>query len=150
MRLVTIVACLQMTTLAATAAPPTTADVFRQFDMFGTWAVDCRRPASPQNPYVSDILRDSGGVVEEQHLGPDFAVNHYRVLSAQRLSKTRVAMEVMFQPGREAAQRQKLVMHVWDGRRRTLFNQPQDSKVRVKEGVVLGVGAKTPTLTKCQ
>jgi hypothetical protein len=72
------------------------------------------------------------------------------VLSATRLSATEVALEVVFQPGNEVAHQQKLVMRVAHGRRRTLFNQPQDDKVRVKDGVVLGVGVKTPTLTKCR
>ena len=133
MRIVAAVVLLLLSVLAATAAPPTTADVFRKFSLFGTWAVDCGRPASPQNPYVSDILQDSGAVVEEHHLGPSYAVNHYNVLSAARLSATQIALEVIFQPGSEAAQQQKLVMRVRDGRRRTLFNQPQDGDVRVKE-----------------
>jgi hypothetical protein len=150
MRIVVAVGFLLLSVPAATAAPPTTADVFRQFSLFGTWAVDCGRPASPQNPYVSDILQDTGAVVEEHHLGPDYAVNHYSVLSATRLSATQVALEVMFQPGSEAAQQQKLVMRVHDGRRRTLFNQPQGGAVRVKNGVAVARGLKTPTLRKCQ
>jgi hypothetical protein len=150
MRSVAGVAFLLSMTLAAAAAPPTTADVFRQFGLFGTWAVDCSRPASPQNPYVSDILQDTGAVVEEHHLGPDYAVNHYSVLSATRLSDSQVALAVMFQPGSEAAQRQKLVMRVRDGRRRTLFNQPQGGAVRVENGVALIAGVKTPTLRKCE
>ncbi len=150
MRFVAAVALLLSMTLATAAEPLTTADVLRQFGMFGTWAVDCGRPASPQNPYVSDILQDDGSVVEEHHLGPDYAANHYRVLSATRLSATQVALEVMFRPGSEAAQQQKLVMRVRDGRRRTMFNQPEGGSVRVKDGVALAAGANTPTLRKCQ
>lgn len=150
MRLVAAVAFVLSMTLAATAAPSTAPETFRQFALFGTWAVDCGRPASPQNPYVSDILRDSGEVVEQHHLGPNYAVNNYRVLSAARLSDTQVAIEVMFQPGSEAAQEQTLIMHVWDGRRRTLFNQPKGGDVRVRNGVALAAGVKTPTLTKCR
>ena len=151
MRIVTAVAFLLVSVPAvATAAPPTTADVFQQFSLFGTWAVDCGRPASPQNPYVSDILQGTGAVVEEHHLGPKYALNHYSVLSAARLSATRLAMEVMFQPGSEAAQQQKLVMRVRDGRRRTLFNQPKGGEVRVKDGVALAAGVRTPTLRKCR
>lgn len=150
MRAVAVVAFLLAMTLATAAAPPTTADLFREFGLFGTWAVDCSRPASPQNPYVSDILEDDGAVVEQHHLGPAYAVNHYRVLSAKGLSTTEVALEVMFQPGSETAQQQTLVMRVSNGRRRTLFNQPEGGAVRVKDGIVLSVGVKTPTLTKCE
>ena len=149
MRGVAVVAFLLSMTLAAVAEPATTAEVFRQFGLFGTWAVDCGRPASPANPYVSDILQEAGAVVEEHHLGPNYAVNRYRVLLATRLSATRVALEVIFQPGSEAARQQKLIMHVSKERRRTLFNQSQGGEVRVRDGVVLAVGVKTPTLAKC-
>jgi hypothetical protein len=149
MRFVAVAAFLLSMTLAAAAEPPTPVEVFRQFGLFGTWAVDCGRPASPSNPYVGDILQETGAVVEEHHLGPNYAVNRYNVLTAERLSATQVALEVVFQPGSEAAQRQKLIMHVSDGERRTLFNQPQDGAVRVKDGIVLAAGVKTPTLMKC-
>ena len=149
MSIVAVVAFLLSMTLAAVAEPPTTTEVFQQFGLFGTWAVDCGRPASPQNPYVSDILQDTDAVVEEHHLGPNYAVNRYRVLSATRLSAMQVAVEVIFQPASEAAQRQKLIMHVGDGQRRTLFNQPQGGEVRVRDGVVLAAGVKTPILRKC-
>jgi hypothetical protein len=148
MRIVAVAAFLLSMTLA-TAAPPTTVEVLREFGLFGTWAVDCSRPASPQNPYVSDILQETGEVVEEHHLGPNFVVNRYQVLSATHISATQLALEVTFQPGSEAAERQKLVMHVSDGRRRTLFNQPEGGDVLVKNGVALAAGMNTPTLRKC-
>jgi hypothetical protein len=149
MRAVVVVVLLLSMTLAAAAAPPTPVEVLQEFGLFGTWAVNCGQPASPENPYVSDIVENDGAVVEEHHLGPDYAVNRYRVTSAQRLSATQLALEVIFQPGSEAAQQQKLVMHVRDGRRRTLFNQPEGGDVRVRNGIALAAGVKTPTLRKC-
>ncbi len=149
MRTMVVVAFLLSTTLVATAEPPTTVEVLRQFGLFGTWAVDCGRPASPSNPYVSDIVQDNDAVVEEHHLGPNYAVNRYRVLVAERLSATQVALEVVFRPGSEAAQQQKLIMLVSGGQRRTLFNQPKDGAVRVRDGIVLAAKVKTPILSKC-
>lgn len=150
MRIVAVMAFLLSTTLAAPAAPPpTTVEVLQQFGLFGSWAVDCGRPASPQNPYVSDILQGADTVVEEHHLGPNYAVNRYQVLSATRLSATEVALEVIFQPGSEAARRQKLIMQVRAERRRTLFNQPEGGDVRVRNGIALAAGVKTPMLRKC-
>jgi hypothetical protein len=150
MRALAVAAFWLSMTLAAAAAPATPEQVFRAFGLFGTWAVDCARPASPRNLYVSDFVDDAGAVVEEHHLGPDYVVNHYGVLSASRLSATELELEVVFQPGNEAAHRQRLVMRVANGRRRTLFNQPVDGKVLVKHGVVTSVGVRTPTLTKCE
>ncbi len=153
MRAIAVAAFWMAMTLAAAAkpAPPVApADVFRALGLFGTWAVDCGRPASPQNAYVSDFVDANGTVVEDHHLGAKYAVNHYRVLSAIRLSSTKVSLDVMFRPGDESGERQKLVMRVTDGHRRTLFNQPAGGEVRVKNGMVLGAGIATPTLVKCE
>jgi hypothetical protein len=150
MRALAVAAFWLSMTIATAAAPPTTAAVLRQFGLLGTWAIDCGRPASPRNPYVSDFVDATGAVVEEHHLGPNYVVNHYGVLSASRRSSSELELEVVFQPGNEAAHRQRLVMRVAGGRRRTLFNQPVGGKVLVKDGVVAGMDVKTPTLTKCE
>jgi hypothetical protein len=132
---------------AAQAAP---VDVlFQQFGLFGTWALDCGRTASPANPHVSITTPSPGLVVENHDLGRDYAVNHYSVLSAERLSDDRLSVEVIFQPGTETEERQKLVFLVRDRTRRTMFNQPADGAVRVKDGVALAHGSKTPVLRKC-
>ena len=34
--------------------------------------------------------------------------------------------------------------------RRTMFNQPDGGDVRVKDGIVLASGGKTPVLKKCE
>jgi hypothetical protein len=70
-------------------------------------------------------------------------------LSAERLPGDRVALQVIFQPGTQIEERQNLVLLVQRGTRRTLFNQPEGGPVRVKEGVAVGRGTKTPTLKKC-
>lgn len=135
---------------AQPAAPPTVTAVFRAFDLFGTWAADCSRPAAPDNPHVIDVEVSPGIVLERQDLGPDHRVNTYSILKAKRLSKTEVALEVIFEPGRQGEQRQHLVMRVQEGTRRTLFNQPVGGPVRVKDGVAVGYGLKTQTLRKCE
>jgi hypothetical protein len=68
----------------------------------------------------------------------------------EKLSDTRIAVQVIFQPGKEAEERQRLVLTVRDGTRRTLFTQPQDGPVRVREGVVAAYGVPTPLLRKCE
>ena len=133
---------------AAQAAP---VDVlFQQFGLFGTWALDCGRTASPANPHVSITTPSPGLVVENHDLGRDYAVNHYSVLSAERLSDDRLSVQVIFQPGTETEERQKLVFLVRDRTRRTMFNQPAGGAVRVKDGVALAHGSKTPVLRKCE
>jgi hypothetical protein len=125
-------------------------ELFQQFDLFGTWAADCDKPATPGNPRVTITTPSAGLVLEDHHLGPNFAINRYSVLSAARVSATNLSVEVIFQPGTEVEERQRLVFSVRDNTRRTLFNQPDGGTVRVKDGIALARGSKTPLLRKCE
>jgi hypothetical protein len=135
---------------AAAEAALSTEELFNSFGLFGTWAVDCKRAAASDNPHVSITMPGPGLILEEHDLGGDNAVNRYSILSAQKLSDTRIAMQVVFQPGKETEEHQRLVLAVHDGTRRTLFTQPQDGPVRVKDGVVAAYGLQTPLLRKCE
>jgi hypothetical protein len=136
--------------VGATSAAEPVDTLFQEFGLFGTWAPDCAQVATPANPHVS-ITRPSPGLVQEEHnLGPNYAVNHYSMLSAERLSPDDLSVEVIFQPGTETEERQKLVFRVRKDTRRTMFNQPDNGPVRVKDGIVLARGAKTPVLNKCE
>lgn len=134
---------------AASAPSSTTEYLFRQFGLFGTWAVDCKQDPSPENPRVSITMPSPGLIMEDHDLGKDNAVNRYSVLSAEKLSDTRLAVSVIFQPGKDTEERQKLVWAVHDGTLRTLFNQPVNGPVRVKDGVAVGYSIQTPLLKKC-
>jgi hypothetical protein len=128
--------------------PQTPAEVFTHYGLFGDWAIDCAAKASPSNPHVS-VKQATGGIVETHDLGPDYAVNSYRVTEAKGLSPTRVSVDVSFQAADRAAQPQQLVFSVRGETRRTLFTKVDDGPVRVKNGVVVGYGTKTPRLKKC-
>lgn len=152
MRLFRVLSVALLSVFAAMSAACATPveDVFRDFGMFGTWAVDCSQPPSPANPRVTDVMESSGSVSENQDLGPDFAVNRYSVVAAERASREHMAIEVIFQPGTEHEQRQKLTLLIRKNTRRTMFNQPEGEAARVKDGVALARGIKTPVLKKCE
>lgn len=144
---VIILAALTVTSAAAFASVE---DLFKAFDLFGNWAADCKLPATPANPHVSIVMPSPGLILENHNLGPDFALNRYSVLSAERVSATRLSVAVIFQPGAQGEERQTLVFQIRNGTRRTLFNQSDGGPVRVKGGVTLAHGVKTPLLTKCE
>ena len=123
--------------------------IFRQFELFGTWAVDCTRPPAPANPHVSVSTIGAGLVIETHDLGPGNMQNRYSVLAAERLSDSSLALFVIFQPGTEFEERQRLELVVRSGTRRTTFNQPEGEPVRVRDGVAVAVGIRTPVLRKC-
>jgi hypothetical protein len=131
------------------AASPSVEELFREFDLFGHWAADCGGAATPANPHVAVLIASPGAVVEEHNLGTGFALNRYSVLTAARVSETRLATEVIFTPSAGGEERQKLVIQVRNGTRRTMFNQPEGGAVRVKDGVAVAHGIKTPVLKKC-
>ncbi|HEU5017337.1 MAG TPA: hypothetical protein VFT69_05140 [Pseudolabrys sp.] len=124
------------------------ADLFQRLGLLGTWAVDCPAAASPGNPRVTDLVQN-GAVLERQDLGPDTEINYYRVVAAAPLSATRISVQVIFRPGGEGEERQALIWAVHNGSRRTLRNEPQDKPLRVKNGIAVGFGVKTPVLRKC-
>jgi hypothetical protein len=125
-------------------------ELFQQFGLFGTWAADCSQPATPTNPRVSIITPSAGLVLEDHNLGPDFAVNRYSILSAEKISANNLSVDVIFQPGTEVEERQKLVFAVRDNTRRTIFNQTDGGAVRVKDSIALARGTKMPLLRKCE
>jgi hypothetical protein len=131
------------------AADPSVEDVFRSFDLIGDWAMHCKQPASPDNPHVAISSPSPGQVLEEHTLGDEYAINRYSVLSAAKLSSERLSVEVIFGPGTENEQRQKLILRIRKGTRRTMFNQPEDGEVRVKDGIALSRHTRTPLLRKC-
>jgi hypothetical protein len=150
MRLLAISVAVATFVVSASASAGAVDELFQQFGLFGTWAADCNRPATPSNPRVSVTTPSAGLVLEDHNLGPDFSVNRYSVLSAERVSASSISVEVIFQPGTELEERQKLVFSVHDNTRRTIFNQGDGGTVRVKDGIALARGGKTPLLRKCE
>jgi hypothetical protein len=150
MRIAAVLLLAFTTAMPAAAQAASVEDLFRQFGLFGTWASDCGQAASPANPHVSITTPSPGLALESHDLGQHYAVNRYSILSAERLSDDRLAVEVIFQPGTDTEERQKLVFLVRKGTRRTLFNQPAGGPVRVKDGIALTQGSKTPVLHKCE
>lgn len=136
------------------ATPQFTAEpVFRDFNLLGTWAVACDKPASPSNPHVNVSAPGGGLIVESHDVGPDFAPNLYHVVAAARAGKDLIEARALFRPGTEGEETQTLVLRISKDRqgtdtRRTMFNRGDDG-VRVKNGVAVRSGAKTAVLRRC-
>jgi hypothetical protein len=151
MRIVAVLLAVVATAMAAAAGEgPPPEQLFQQFGLFGTWANNCSAAASPANPHVKISQPSPGLILEDHHLGPDNAVNRYSVLSAERLSDTRLSVVVLFHPGTENQERQHLIFAIRDHTRRTVFNQVDGGAVRVKDGIAQWNGSKTPLLHKCE
>jgi len=150
MRLVTVLVFVLSFTMSTKTDAASVEELFQEFGLFGTWAIDCEKPPTPANPHVSIMTPSAGLVLEDHNLGPDFAVNRYSVLAAERMSPTSLSVDVIFQPGTEVEDHQKLIFSVRDNTRRTIFNQTSGGAVRVKDGIALARGTKTPLLRRCE
>src|ERR1051325_3518624 len=86
--------------LAASAPAAETAEaLFSQFDLYGSWAVRCDRPASPVNPHVTIAAISAGVLTEEQNTGPDFQLNTYLIAKAERVDPTSLSVHALFRAG---------------------------------------------------
>ena len=150
MRLVAVIGVVVLVALPGMANAASVEQVFQEFGLFGMWATDCGSPATPGNPHVNITVPSAGLVLEDHDLGPDFAVNRYSVLSAEPVSQTNVSVQMIFQPGTTVEERQKLVFSVNNNTRRTIFNQSDAGAIRVKDGIAMARGSKTPLLRKCE
>jgi len=150
MRIVAVMIFAAAAAMPAAAKAASVGELFQQFGLFGTWAPDCGQPASPANPRVRITMPSAGLVLEDHDLGSGFAVNRYSMVSAERLSDERLSVETIFQPGNDAEDHERLIFLMRGQTRRTMFNQPDGGAVRVKDGIALPGGSKTPVLRKCE
>ena len=131
------------------AAEPGVVDLFHTLGLFGTFAPDCSRPPAPSNPHVSVSQQTGGLVIEAHNVGAAYAANLYSVRAARRLGPNRLEIKVVFVPGTQAEEFQTLELLVGKGTRRTMLNRVDDGPVRVRRGVAVANGSKTPLLKKC-
>lgn len=149
MRLSAVLALCVCFAMPSSAKSESVENLFNQFNLFGNWATNCNTPPTPVNPHVSITMPSAGLVLEDHNLGPNYTVNRYSVLSAEKVSPTNLSVSVIFQPGTEVEERQKLIFAVREKTRRTMFNQTDGGAVRVRDGIALARGSKTPLLHKC-
>ncbi len=147
--LVAMAAIVLMPNLPSAADPVPMEAVFTEMGLFGHWALDCAGPPSLANPHVRIATPEPGEVEEVHEHGLEFSANRYRILSAERVGEDRLQITAIFQPGTDTSQLQTLAFQVGRGTRRTLFNQPDGAAVRVRDGVVVANGRRTPLLKKC-
>ena len=144
------VAAPEPATVKPSTVKPSVEELFNAFGLFGRWANTCAAPATPDNPYVTIKTPTTGLVLEDHDLGPDYTVNRYSVVAAQKVGPERLSVEVIFQPGAEGEERQTLEFLVRGATRRTMFNRTADGTVRVKGGIAVAMGTRTQLLRKCE
>jgi len=134
----------------ASARAQTPANMMAEIGMLGTWAADCNRSPSGNNPYV---------IFER---GPDGASAQYRVTFDKGNSTTRsvdnvrvvgagtIAMRFTTMTGASTGLAFDITMLKEPTRYKVIGSVGSDGKVYIKDGIVVASGATNPWQNKCR
>jgi hypothetical protein len=64
----------------------------REFRLFGTWAGDCYRPASPANEFSIFSVSARGAVELQNDFGPSYGDMVYRIVDVKRIGQFRLSL----------------------------------------------------------
>jgi hypothetical protein len=123
------------------------AETLSRWGLLGTWALDCSKPASASNGYLSYAIRRAGQVLHERDFGDRQDVNE--VQQAGMGLGGALELVVNF-PGLSQTRRFTLVMGV-DGRIRTITNSKADgTEPTIKDAKFTTTGADSPWQVRCR
>jgi hypothetical protein len=124
------------------------AEVASRWGLIGTWAIDCRKPASDDNPHLTYVIRRAGEVTYERDFGGDRRdVN--RVEQLEMAAGGGLELVVSYPDLTQT--RRHILMMGRDGRTRATSNSnPDGSEPSIREGKYTGSGEETPWQTRCR
>jgi hypothetical protein len=135
-----------LVSIVTAARSETARDALEQFGFFGTWAVHCEEPASPENVTRHALASTKTRLSFTETLGNDSQPNIYSILSAKRLNADTVVIRTKLNNDIE----QDLTIRREQNRVRTMQNREVESgDFVVKDGVVDSNKSETPWLTRC-
>jgi hypothetical protein len=138
------VAAMSLGLLAAPAAADSARDVLEQHGLLGAFAVDCRRPVSPQNHYTYFRALRDGRVQIDLMVGPQQRQYAYVIDRAEARGPNELAISMV-----NPTLRLDLVYRVENGRLRTMQSVREDGRVIVSGGVLAANQQPTPWLNRC-
>jgi hypothetical protein len=133
--------------LATGAAAQTVADTLQRWGLIGTWSLDCSKPASSGNGYLSYVARAGGKVAHERNFGDRSDSN-----DVQRASTGVGGMLdlVVHFPGLNQTRKYTMLMGP-DRRIRAMNNSRIDGTDQsITDGKFIHNGALTPWQTRCR
>jgi hypothetical protein len=139
--------------LVALAAPIHAAEAqsitetLSRWGLIGTWALDCGKPASSSNGYLSYAIRRAGQVSHERDFGDRQDVNEVQ----QARTGLGGALELVVHfPGLSQTRKFTVLMGV-DGRIRTMANSKVDgTEPTIKDGKFPASGGDSPWQVRCR
>ena len=134
-------------TLHNAASAQTVADTVSRWGLLGTWAIDCSKPVSGGNGYLSYVIRSPGKVSHERDFGDRQDVNEVQ----QARTGVGGMLELVVQFPR-LQQTRIFTLHMGpDGRTRAMSNSKIDgSEQSIKDGLFTSNGNPSPWQTRCR
>jgi hypothetical protein len=133
--------------LANGAAAQSVADTVSRWGLLGTWALDCTKPASGSNGYLTYVIRGGGRVSHERDFGDRRDANDVQ----QAKTRAGGALEIVVHfPQLKQTRKYTLIMGP-DRRTRAMANSRIDgTEETIKDGKFIHNGAETPWQVRCR
>jgi hypothetical protein len=123
------------------------AETLSRWGLIGTWALDCGKPASNSNGYLSYVIRRAGQVSHERDFGDRQDVNE---VQQARTGLGGVLELVVHFPELSQTRKYTLMMGL-DGRTRAIANSKADgTEPTIKDGKFTFNGSETPWQVRCR
>jgi hypothetical protein len=129
------------------AAAQSVADAATRWGLIGTWSLDCSKPASSANGYLTYVVRGAGKVAHERDFGDRRDTNDVQQ------AKTGVggALDLVVHFPALNQTRKYTMMMASDRRIRALANSRIDgTEQTIKDGKFTSGGATTPWQSRCR
>ena len=122
------------------------AGILQQFGLLGTWAIDCARPASPDNEYSIYRVSASGEATLAYARGEPYRDIAYAIRTAQLVTEQRLSLQVLRLPEKIPVD---LVLRKDGDAVQVWSSHTPNGRMLVIDGVITGNGAPSPRFERC-
>jgi hypothetical protein len=147
-----LVAALALAT-AETANAQSVADTVAEFGLIGTWATDCKQPASSSNFLTVYAIKPSGEVSRTYYDQPSHVYNNYKITNAKRQAPDMLSYEQVWDfegsPANIAGDRVRVLLNMADGKFQIVSSQGSDGSFFVIDRKFSGSADESPWQSRC-
>jgi hypothetical protein len=135
--------------LATSAHAQSVTGALQDFDLFGTWAIECNQIPSPTNEYSIFRVAAFGAVQLRNDFGRDYDEMVYRIIGARRLGPDRLTLRQVLTTDTRIVL--DTVMLKSDDRVRVWSSRGLDGTTLVRDGTIpMSNGHETRWVVRCQ
>lgn len=149
---VCLVAALALAT-AETANAQSVASTIAEFGLVGTWAADCRQPASSSNFLTVYAIKPSGEVSRTYYDQLGHVYNNYKITDAKRQAPDMLSYEQVWDfegsPANIAGDRVRVLLNMADGKFQIVSSQGSDGSFFVKDRKFPSSSDESPWQSRC-